>query len=275
MNQVVIHPSTRRLLDGLRSDSPQSLLISGEKGVGLLTIAQWFADQKLAGLVRPQDIKENIDSESGTISVEMIRKLYEQTRAKYTSNQVIIIDDADRMSQGAQNAFLKLLEEPGSHIYFILTSHAPQSLLQTIRSRTQHIAIQTLDKVASSEFIDSLKDITPVKKAQLQFIAQGLPAELIRLTNDETYFAARSEIIGDARDFLQADTYKKLLVAQKYRTDRTKAIQLIDSCMQILRHSLSARPQPAVIVQLKRLLEIRERISANHNVPLQLALFVV
>lgn len=275
MSQVVIHPSTRRLLDGLRSDSPQSLLISGEKGVGLLTIAQWFADQKLAGLVRPQDIKENIDSESGTISVEMIRKLYEQTRAKYTSNQVIIIDDADRMSRGAQNAFLKLLEEPGSHIYFILTSHAPQSLLQTIRSRTQHIAIQTLDKVASSEFIDSLKDITPVKKAQLQFIAQGLPAELIRLTNDETYFAARSEIISDARDFLQADTYKKLLVAQKYRTDRTKAIQLIDSCMQILRHSLSARPQPAVIVQLKRLLEIRERISANHNVPLQLALFVV
>jgi DNA polymerase III delta prime subunit len=275
VSQVVIHPTPKRVFDSLKSDPPQSLLISGTRGVGLLSIAQWFADQKLAGLVRPQDAKEKTDNENGTISVEMIRRLYEQARAKYVSRQVIIIDDADRMSRGAQNAFLKLLEEPGSQIYFVLTSHSPQDLLPTIRSRTQHVIVQPLDKAASSQFIDSLGDVAAVKKAQLQFIAEGLPAELTRLVNDETYFAARSEIMGDARDLLQADTYKKLLVVQKYRSDRTKAIRLIDSCLQILRRSISARPQPAVVVQLKRLLETRERISANHNIPLQLALFVV
>ncbi|MDN5274494.1 MAG: hypothetical protein JWP06_395 [Candidatus Saccharibacteria bacterium] len=275
MNQIAIHPTSKRVFDSLKSNPPQSLLISGTRGVGLLTIAVWFANQKLAGLVRPQDAKENTDNENGTISVEMIRQLYEQTRAKYVSRQVIIIDDADRMSRGAQNAFLKLLEEPGSQIYFVLTSHSPQDLLPTIRSRTQHVVVQPLDKPSSSQFINSLGDIVPVKKAQLQFIAEGLPAELTRLTNNEAYFAARSEIMGDARDLLQADTYKKLLVVQKYRSDRAKAIQLIDSCLQILRHSMSARPQPALIVQLKRLLETRERISANHNIPLQLALFVV
>lgn len=251
------------------------MLLSGQRGIGLFTIAQWFADQKIAGIVRPQDAKENTDNENGTISVEMIRRLYEQTRARYVNRQVIIIDDADRMSRGAQNAFLKLLEEPGGQIYFVLTSHNPQNLLPTIRSRTQHVAIRPLSQTASSDFIDLFGITAPTKKAQLQFIAQGLPAELTRLNKDEDYFASRSEIIGDARDFLQADTYKKMLLAQKYRSDRAQAIQLIDSCMQILRRSMSARPQPAVIVQLKRLLDTRERIASNHNIPLQLALFVV
>jgi DNA polymerase III delta prime subunit len=117
VNQIIIHPTSKRALDSLKSNPPQSLLLSGPRGVGLLTIAQWFAGQKLAGLVRPQDAKENTDNENGTISVEMIRRLYEQTRAKYVAKQIIIIDDADRMSRGAQNAFLKLLEEPGSEIY--------------------------------------------------------------------------------------------------------------------------------------------------------------
>jgi replication-associated recombination protein RarA len=263
------------MLESLQANQPQSLLLSGPRGIGLLTTSQWFAGRKIAGLVRPRDIKENTDSENGTISVEAIRQLYEQTRAQYTSRQIIIIDDADRMSRGAQNAFLKLLEEPGSQIYFILTSHSPQNLLPTIRSRTQHIVLQPLTQSDSKALIETLGDLTPTKKAQLQFIAGGLPAELRRLSEDEAYFASRSEIIGDARDFLQATVYKKMLITQKYRSDRVLAIQLIDSCMQILRHSMSAQPQPAVVVQLQKLLELRERLASNHNIPLQLARFVV
>ena len=118
----------------------------------------------MAGLLRPQDTKEKIDNENGTISVEMIRQLYDQTRARHTSPQIFIIDDADRMSRGAQNAFLKLLEEPGKQIYFILTSHNPQNLLPTIRSRTQNVVLQALDKTESSTFIESLGDMTPMKK---------------------------------------------------------------------------------------------------------------
>jgi replication-associated recombination protein RarA len=275
VNPIVIHPTSKRLLENLQANLPQSLLLSGPKGIGLSTIATWFSSGKIAGHLRPQDVKEKADNENGTISVEMIRQLYHQTRAHYTAPQIIIIDDADRMSRGAQNAFLKLLEEPGKQIYFILTSHSPQNLLPTVRSRTQHIMIQALDKIQSSAFIDSLGVVDPTKRAQLQFIAGGLPAELKRLSEDGSYFAARSEIVGDARDFLQANTYKKMLIVQKYRSDRSAAIQLIDSAMQILRHSITARPQPAVVVQLKRLLELRERIASNHNIPLQLASFVI
>jgi DNA polymerase-3 subunit delta' len=272
---IVINPTTQKTLDSLKNDTPQSLLLSGHIGVGLRTIASWFASSQLAGIVRPRDAKDHTDNENGSIGVEMIRDLYGQTRAKYTSRQTILIDDADKMTLGAQAAFLKLLEEPNSHIYFILTSHNPQNLLPTIRSRVQHTVIQPLLPSQSADFMASLGALEPVKRAQLQFIADGLPAELTRLTGDEEYFKERAEIIGDARDLLQADTYRKLLVIHKYRSNRAKALQLIDSALQILRRSTSAKPQHALIVQLEHLLATRERIAANHNIPLQLTQFVV
>jgi len=179
------------------------------------------------------------------------------------------------MSNGAQSAFLKLLEEPNSQIHFILTAHAPQKLLPTIRSRVQHSVVPMLGSSQSADFIASLKVDEPKKRAQLQFIAEGLPAELTRLQNDDDYFSSRAETVGDARDLLQADTFKKLLVVQKYRSSREDALQLTESALQILRRSVSAKPQPQVVLQLERLLDTQERIAANHNISLQLAKFVL
>ena len=113
------------------------------------------------------------------------------------------------------------------------------------------------------------------KRIQLTFIASGLPAELSRLVNDDDYFAARAAIITDARTLLQASSYDKLLVAQKYQSDRTNALQLVDSAMYIIRRSLAANPQPLLVQQLEGLLNIRENIAAQHNVRLQLASFVL
>jgi hypothetical protein len=85
----------------------------------------------------------------------------------------------------------------------------------------------------------------------------------------------RAETVGDARDLLQADTFKKLIIIQRYRSNREEALQLTESAMHILRRSISAKPQPQAITQLERLLDTQERIAANHNISLQLAKFVL
>lgn len=272
---LIVHPTAQKKLDQLAQDLPQSVLLSGERGVGLYTIARGLAGSNFAGELRPQDAKEHNDNENGTIKVEMIRGLYDHTRAKHTTHQIIVIDDADRMSHGAQNAFLKLLEEPNSHIHFILTSHNPQRLLPTIRSRVQHTHIQPATPAQTAEHIAMLDVTDQTRKAQLSFIAEGLPAEISRLVVDEDYFKERARIIGDARTFLQADKYGRLVIVQRYRADRVVALQFIDSTLQILRRSISAKPQQPLITQLDKLLEARERISANHNIALQLARFVI
>jgi len=272
---IILHPTTKRMLEGLKMNLPQSVLLSGAEGVGLRTIATWIASKQLAMTLQPVDSKGNI-SARGTITVEMIRNLYERTRARHADRHIVIIDDADRMSHGAQGAFLKLLEEPGVSIYFILTSHRPQALLPTIRSRVQQSVVLPITTQQTVGLINKELGITDqVKRIQLQFIAKGLPAELIRLTDDEQYFAQKAKRIGDARDFLQAEAYNKLVLIHKYKGDREGALQLIDSAIGILTHSLSNNPQSSHVNQLERLIDLGERIENNQNIQLQLTRFVL
>lgn len=272
---IVLHSTSKRALDGLRKKLPQSVLLSGPEGVGLKTIAIWVAGGHLAMTLQPIDSKENI-STRGTITVEMIRNLYERTRARHTDRHIVVIDDADRMSHGAQGAFLKLLEEPGASIHFILTSHRPQTLLPTIRSRVQQTVVLPITAQQTVGLLNKELGITDqVKRIQLQFIAKGLPAELVRLTSNEQYFAEKAKRIGDARDLLQAEPYNKLLLIHKYKGDREGALQLIDSAIGILTHSLSNNPQPSHVDQLAKLIDLGERIENNQNIQLQLTRFVL
>lgn len=274
MTEPIIHPSSRALISAYTANLPQSFLLSGSLGIGLGTIASWIAGTQLAARIQPRTAKGDVDAQ-GTISVEMIRNLYKQTRGKQNKQQIYIIDDADRMSAGAQAAFLKLLEEPTPHTHFLLTSHHPEKLLSTITSRVQHLQIlpvtaqQTIDLIQASGVSDT------TKQAQLQFIAAGLPAEIIRLINDETAFAVRAKIATDARTLLRGDPYSKLLVAQQYQSDRTSALRLVSTALYILRRTISANADTAITAQLHALLTIHDKIAAQHNIRLQLASFVV
>ncbi len=272
---IVVHTATQHILDATINDLPQSLLLSGSRGVGLLTIARWLASTQRISEICPQDSKQHTNTQNGTISVEVVRRLYAQTRAKHKSRQIIIIDDGDRMSRGAQSAFLKLLEEPNEHIHFIITSHQPQNLLPTIRSRLQLVPIRSITAEQSLQFIASLGITESIKRTQLQFIGEGLPAELTRLASDDAYFQTQATIISDARDFLQADRYQKILIIQRYKTDRDAALQLLESALQILRKSISAKPHQSLALQLEQLLDIKERVANHYNILLHLTQFVL
>lgn len=272
---LVIHPRTEQSLSILGRALPQSVLISGPSGVGLLSIAKQIAGKDAIAIIQPQDSKEQIDSNHGTISVEMVRRLYDQTRTKHIGRAIVIIDNADRMNGSAQSAFLKLLEEPNESIYFILTSHQPQLLKTTIRSRVQETVIQQATAQQTDALIADLGITDTTKRAQLNFIASGLPAEIARLIGDEAYFAKRAAIIADARTLLQGSAYDRLLVAQKYHSTRDDALQLIDSTVNIARRSLSTKPQTELIHQLEQLEAAREAIAMNGNIRLQLAHFAL
>lgn len=272
---LVFHPASHDLINRLRVHLPQSLLVSGERGTGLTSTAKYIAGGQVVAIVEPVDVKGTVDHERGTIKIEAIRQLYEQTRAKHTSPQAVIIDSADHMSHGAQNAFLKLLEEPNEHIHFILTAHNPRALLPTIHSRVQEVTLLSITAEQTAAFLRE-QGVTDAKKlAQLRFIADGLPAELGRLIADDDYFAIRAGNMGDARTFIQGTTFERLEVAFKYSTQREKALQLLDSALTILRKSLSSNPEPRLIAQLERTLAAREAIDTNHHARLQLTRIVV
>ena len=274
MADPIIHPAARILLDAYMIHLPQSFLISGPAGAGLKTVALWIAGAQHAGTIVPRNAKGDNDPQ-GTISVEAIRALYTQTRSKQTKRQVHVIDDAERMSAGAQAAFLKLLEEPTPHTHFLLTSHHPEKLLPTITSRTQHMRLLPITAEQTMDFIQMSGITDPTKQTQLRFIAAGLPAMISRLVSDEALFQAHAKIITDARTLLQGDVYAKLLLTQQYHSDKARALQLVTAALHILRRTMTAQPSTAATAQLQALLDIHDKIAAQHNVRLQLARFVV
>jgi hypothetical protein len=272
VTKTLFNSVTRHELEQYVKQLPGSMLLTGDNGVGLTAAAEFLASSTVAvvSTVLPEK-DEKIDIEKGTITVDSIRKLYELTKTKQPKGRVVIIDYAERMGKAAQNAFLKLLEEPGAGTHFMLLTHQPHELLPTILSRVQRIDVRPITKQQSEELLDSLKVRNDRQRAQLLYIATGLPAELTRLVNDTKYFSLRTDVIKDAREYVIGNAYARLLIAKKYKDDRQQAMLLLTDAMRLLKTTIANGGAETSIVTIDRLVTLYGRIKGNGNIRLQLA----
>jgi hypothetical protein len=74
---------------------------------------------------------------------------------------------------------------------------------------------------------------------------------------------------------IQSNPYDQLLVLQRYQSDRVETLKLIDSVLLVAKRSLSAKPQPELVKQLEKLLDIQENIQNNYSVRLQLTRYML
>ncbi len=274
MTELVVEPSVEAVLNGYVESKPQALLITGLEGVGLATIAKWLADKwgETVDVVTPM---AKTKTAVPTVSVERIRSLYDTTRTKSTKELVAIIDDADFMSEAAQNALLKLLEEPGGSLHFIVTSHAPEALLPTILSRMQRLHIAPVDTIHSSRFIKQLGIRDEATLRQLLYVADGRPALLHRLARNPAALNDAARRVRLARDYIAGNSYERLVIAQNLGNNRSEALQLVSAIIHMLRTSLEAQPDDSTIQRIERLLDVQESLLRNGNVRLQIATTVV
>lgn len=269
---IHINPQTQINLDSIKRQVPHALIISGQVGVGLSEIARTLGHQ--LRVILPEK-NETVDLEKGIISVDIIRRLYDLTKTKTTTPRFIVIDYAERMATQAQNAFLKLLEEPPERTHFILLTHDVDSLLPTILSRSQRLDVRPITRPQSEALLDELNVKDQTKRQQLLFIADGLPAELTRLAGDDKAFEARAGIIRDARAYIQGTPYEVLMTAQKYKDNRETVLVLIEDAMKMLRSSLQNEADQRTLRRIDRLVTIYGRVKQNGNIRLQLGSYVV
>lgn len=123
---------------------PRFVVITGEKGQGKKTISKEIANKLNYPLV---DIG---------IKVDEIRQMIE-TAYKQTEPIIYLISDADKMSVGAKNAILKVIEEPPNNAYFIMTLRTMNNTLGTIRSRCIELKMNNYSVEEISQFIDKIE----------------------------------------------------------------------------------------------------------------------
>lgn len=277
MTTLVLHERTQILFDKLKGNLPHALVIEGPIGVGVTAIAKELSksvDSPMLIIEPKKSVNGQmvVDPKEGNIIIDDIRQLYEQTRTTLPGSLVYILDTGERsMTTAAQNAFLKLLEEPRNGLYFIITTHQPDQLLPTIASRSQRLTVLPVTDTQTQQIISDLNITDPAKKARLSFVGRGLPALIHRLAQDEKSYEARVEIMTDAKTMISGTPYEKLHVSQKYKDNRASAAMLVDDMNHQLKVVALKTPSAQIVATIDRNLDARERIVAGGNIRLQLA----
>jgi DNA polymerase-3 subunit delta' len=114
----------------------------------------------------------------------------------------VVIEDADRLTEGAANALLKVVEEPPPSTVFLLCAPSvdPEDIAITLRSRCRHVALVTpqVDAIAQV-LIDS--DGLPAEDAHwAASVSGGHVGRARRLATDEEARRRRERALGLARD---------------------------------------------------------------------------
>ena len=155
---------------------PHAILIEGPAGSGKRMLAQLIAKAAVctasdkpcgvcAQCLKAQTGHVDItvlqgDGSAKSLNVATIRELREQAAVvpNEASHKVAIIADADCMNVQAQNALLKILEEPPSYMVFILTAQSRTAFLPTVQSRCVCVSVLGVNE---HEALPVLRDKLP------------------------------------------------------------------------------------------------------------------
>lgn len=121
------------------------------------------------------------------LDVEQARKIAPFLRMTASGGgwRVVIVDDADTMNRNAQNAILKILEEPPPSSLIILIAHRAGSLLPTIRSRAQIVPFQPLSGEIVARLLETAHpDISQDDRALLADLAEGSIGGALRIAGE-------------------------------------------------------------------------------------------
>ena len=156
------------------------------------------------GLYEPAAIGRRTP-ETQDISIDQIRSLV-LARAAFPPTQgrakVFVVRRAEELSQGAANALLKTLEEPGARTHFILLSSVGDSLLPTIRSRVQRVRFGPLPESLVAELL-VLREVDAARATELARLSGGSMATALALSDPEAT-AQREELVSRATAALAA-----------------------------------------------------------------------
>ncbi|MYW93948.1 DNA polymerase III subunit delta' [Amycolatopsis rubida] len=134
-----------------------------------------------------------------SISVAEMRALVQAAARRPTTGewQVVIIEDADRLTEGASNALLKAVEEPPARTVFLLCapSDHPEDVSVTIRSRCRLVPLRTPPAEAIAQVLISRDGVEPERANWAAAVCNGHVGRARRLATDEAARQRRATVL--------------------------------------------------------------------------------
>ncbi len=288
MEHLVLHHVVKQHVAQFLANPVHAVMLIGVNGMGKAALAQSIAADILqvnqAKLAGHPYFKRSQPDEKGTTSIDSIRGLQRflqlRTTGKGKLRRIIIVEHAETMTIEAQNAFLKLLEEPPADTLIILTADNQRAVLPTILSR-----VQTTPLFAPSEndikahFAKLGKEVSAI--TQSYFLSGGLPGLMHALLHDESDHPLLAGV-SQAKLLLQSPVFERLAMVEGMSKQKPAAISTLEALQHIAQTGLNQaadKQDPAKVKQwhhvLKIATEAQQALATNANPKLTLANFAL
>ncbi|MCI5735803.1 MAG: DNA polymerase III subunit [Eubacterium sp.] len=239
---------------------PHALIIEGEEGIGKKTLARDLACalvcrgedkpcgecsqcKKAMSGIHP-DISEYIPSgTANSFHVDTVRNIINDAyvQPNEADYKVYILANAHCMNPNAQNALLKILEEPPKYVVFILTTESKSALLSTVLSRSVCVSLEGVDIGRAANYITSHcegVDYNTAKKTAETF--NGNIGKAISSLQD----SKTSELVDVCNKICKAlassNEYEMLTLCSAFQKDRQGVVFACDLLKNIFRDALFA-----------------------------------
>jgi DNA polymerase III subunit delta' len=145
----------------------------------------------------------NIVPEGLSISVAEMRALVQAASRRPVAGrwQIVVIEDADRLTEGASNALLKVVEEPPARTVFLLCapSDHPEDVSVTIRSRCRLVSLRTPSAAAIAEVLHRRDGVDAATAGWAASVCGGHVGRARRLATDPEARSRREAVLNVPR----------------------------------------------------------------------------
>ena len=232
MQDIILHDQTQQALGQYLARPSHAIVLLGPDGSGKLYLAQSVAAELLAvgrAALGNQAYYRHLTAEKdkASIGIEAVRDLLQFTKLRLPATdarRVITIEGSHTLTTEAQNALLKLLEEPPAGTHFILTASSAQGLLPTIRSRSQQIIVHQPDMAALTAFFQA-QGHDAQRVQQSVALSGGLPGLLAALLKSEEH--PMKPAVETARKLLQSSQFERLAMVDAMSKQKAETMQVL------------------------------------------------
>lgn len=267
MDKILLAKSTNKLVKEYLANPSHAVMLVGDYGSGRSYLANCMI-MKLFNVKILDNLPYfiNIKPTKNVITIDVIRELQSKLKLlvpnKKSPNRVMLIEEAQTMTDEAQNALLKTLEEPAIGTVIILTVTNEKSVLETIVSRAQVLKI---NKVSTNSIIDYYSN-AGYKKSEIEkavLISDGRMGLIKNILDDEENEVINS--INNAKSILSLNRFERIIVVNDYK-DREAAIGLVEAFCTLSRAALRKSNTESQIrwqKLYKQAFEAKEQLTNN------------
>lgn len=172
-----------------------------------------------------------ITHEKASIGVDDIREqlVNDITIKPYSSaHKVYIIPDADKMTEQAQNALLKTIEEPPEYAVIILLTETADTLLETIRSRCIVLNTRPLDKDEIKQYLINNLQMEPERAEIAAGFCQGNVGKAIHFASSEDFQETKADTLRLVKEIDNMDITDMVSMIKELNQRKGKIDEYLD-----------------------------------------------